>query len=63
VDAVQGGFPTNILYKLKFSEHAVKANGAVKVRLNSFLTLALGGVWSVPPTGRLITGERVPGTQ
>ena len=41
----------------------MKTNGTVKVRLYSFLNLALGGVWSVPPTGRFITGERVPGTQ
>ena len=36
----------------------------MKVRLYySFLTFALDDVWSVPPTGRFITGERVPGTQ
>ena len=57
------GFPINILYKVKSSEHAVKTYRVVKVRLYPFLALALDGVWSVPPTGRFITGESVPGTQ
>jgi hypothetical protein len=42
--------------------YTMKAYGVVDVQIHVYLTSALiGGEWSASRTGRLTTGERIPG--
>jgi hypothetical protein len=51
----------DILHLIK--HHATKTFGEMEAQLHAFLTSALdGGEWSASRPGRLIAGERAPGT-